>query len=220
MRRSAAFALFTLSLLLLIDPGLSPGSFAKKKEARPYRIIPGPYDRKHIADGNTPLASRFSLLGLTVRVAPLDRDARASFVETVRPGTDDPFATSPGRPERSLTFRVLFDNASESDVVFQPGNVVLITDRKHQGFPIDITDLYLQAERAGVGDAQRAVNKVVELMFDSSTTIRSGRKMERLLVFRQLPEKWKELVLHFSYIQINAETHTLSFTYHKQIEKD
>ena len=105
-------------------------------------------------------------------------------------------------------------------MVFQPGNVVLITDRKHQGFPIDITDLYLQAERAGVGDAQRAVNKVVELMFDSSTTIRSGRKMERLLVFRQLPEKGKELVMHFSYFQIHAETHTLSFTYHKQIEKD
>jgi hypothetical protein len=62
----------------------------------------------------------------------------------------------------------------------------------------------------------------VRLIYDSSTTIPDGTRMERLLVFRSLTEKekWKEFAMHFSFIQIDSDTHTLSFTYHKQVIKD
>lgn len=208
--------------MLTAGPGPSIVLAKKKKEPERYRLIPGPYDKKRVADPDTPASSQTTLKGLTVRVEPLDREGRTEFIETIKPGMGDPFAPGPGRPEQFLVFRVLFDNKSGSPVTFQPGNVMLLTDRQMHRFPIDVTDLYLQAHRAGVDDPQRAANRVMPLMYDSSTTIRNGARRERLLVFRALPEdeKWRQLGMHFSYIQIDSDTHTLSFAYHKQIIED
>jgi hypothetical protein len=223
VHRAASSALLVLCAALLVTVGVGSSiDFAKDKKPRPYRIIPGPYDKKRVADERTPTTSQFNVKGLTVWVQPLDREARAEFVESMRPGMADPFAVRLGRPEQYMAFRVLFDNESGSLVTFQPGNVILVTNRQDHRFPLDITDLYMQANRAGVDDPQRTANEVMPLMFDSSTTIPNGRQMERLLVFKALTEdmKWKELALHFSFLQIDSDTHSLSFVYHKQVEKD
>ncbi len=225
MRRNASSALlFVLCAAILVaaGPGSSVVLAKKKKEPVPYRLIPGPYDKKRVADEHTPTASQFSLKGLTVWVEPLDAEGRAQFIEGMKPGMGDPFATAPGRPEQFMVFRVLFDNRSGSPVTFQPGNVMIVTKRQDHRFPLDMTDLYMQAARAGVDDPQRVTNRVVRLIYDSSTTIPDGTRMERLLVFRSLTEKekWKEFAMHFSFIQIDSDTHTLSFTYHKQVIKD
>jgi hypothetical protein len=221
VRRYASFALLPgLCIALLLTP--APGAIrllaAKQKDPEEYRLVPGPYDKKRPADEGAPTASLFTLKGLTVLVEPLDAEGRARFVEGLRPGMADPFAAAPGRPEQFLAFRVLFDNRSGSPVTFQPGNVLIVTNRKDHRYPLDVTDLYMQAERAGIDDPQRAANRVVPLIFDSSTTIRDGARLERLLVFRSLTmeEKWREFGLHFSFIQIDSDTHTLSFVYHKQ----
>ncbi len=127
----------------------------------------------------------------------------------------DPFAVPPGRPEIYRAVRVAFDNQSGADVTFQPGNVVLLTDRKTQEFAIDLTDLYRVAAR-GDADPQSLIGNMAPLIFDSSTAIPKGRRIERLLIFGPLHPKWKELRLHFSFLQIGSETHTVSFTFHRQ----
>jgi len=226
VRRNAASALlfvFCAALLLTAGPGPST-VLAKKKSKEPerYRLIPGPFDKKRVADPDTPAVSQTTLKGLTVQVEPLEPEARAKFIAEIKPGMADPFATAPGRPEQFLVFRVLFDNKSGYQVTFQPGNVALMTKRMDHRFPLDFTDLYLQAERAELKDPQAATNRVMPLIYDTSTTIRDGTTKERLLVFRSLTDKqtWREFAMHFSYIQIDSDTHTLSFMYHKQTIED
>jgi hypothetical protein len=166
-----------------------------------------------------PTTSRFTLEGLTVLVDFLEPPARRAFIETLDPDADDPFAVAPGRPERYHAFRVTFDNDSRGDVIFQPGNVLLITDRQEQQFPVDLTDLYRLAVRAEAADPERMVDRVNGLIFDSSTTIPRGERLSRLLLFGPLPVKWKQFRLHFSFLQIGTETHTVSFIFHRHIPR-
>src|SRR5207245_466268 len=66
-------------------------------------------------------------------------------------------------------------------------------------------------------DPQAAIDAARPFIFDSSTTIPRGRRLTRLLVFGPLPDRWKGLLLHFSFIEIGSEAHTLSLPFHRQI---
>jgi hypothetical protein len=210
-------ALFLISCLVVALPCPTPP--ARAASPRPFRIVPGPYDRKAADPAGVPEASRYSIQGLTVQATLLDPPARAAFVRALAVTGPDPFASPPGRPEAYTTFRVDFDNHGTEPVTFQPGNVLLITDRREQQFPIDLTDLYRLAARAGVADPQAMMERAAPLIFDSSTTIAGGTRVSRLLLFGPLPERWKEFRLHVSFLQIGSETHTLSFAFHKWFEK-
>jgi hypothetical protein len=202
-------------VLVLVVSSLAPPVTAASRSTAPFRILPGPYERKGRALG--PPVGRLTLQGLTLQVEYLDREARAAFIRALDPRAEDPFESSAGRPEFYNAFRVEFDNRSTVDVTFQPGNVVLITDHEDQLSPIDLTDLYRTASLHEVSDPQQVIDHVGPLIFDLSTTIRRGERLARLLVFGPLPEKWKELRLHFSFLQIGADTHSLSFPFHKQV---
>ncbi len=218
MRHAPRSFIAGLTLAASLACGLpfgAPGVFAASRDTGPYRILPGPYSKKAVAAGEGAATSRFTLKGLTISAEFLEPGARAAFVSRVAPASSDPFAVPPGRPEIYRAVRVAFDNQSNADVIFQPGNVVLLTDRKTQEFAIDLTDLYRVAAR-GDADPQGLIDRVSTLIFDSSTTIPKGRTIERLLVFGPLRPKWKELRLHFSFLQIGTETHTVSFTFHRQ----
>jgi len=190
---------------------------APRPEA-PYRILAGPYVKKGPQDG--PASSTFTLKGVSISVEFLEPDARGAFVRTILPAASDPFAVPPGRPEMYHAVRVAFDNNSAADVMFQPGNVVLLTDGKTQEFGIDLTDLYRTAASAGIDDPQAMIDRVAPVLYDSSTMIAKGKKKERLLLFGPLQGKWKQIQMVFSYLQIGNETHTLSFTFHKQISRE
>ncbi len=201
---------------VLIPLALLPRpSAVRARDAAPFRIAAGPYARKTEAGGG-PLAGRLTLKGVTVQVEYLDAPGRAAFIRTIDPKAGDPLAVPSGRGEAFTSFRGEFDNASESDVTFQPGNVVLITDRNEQQFPIDLTDLYRAAEAGETSDPQRLIDRAARFIFDSSTTVPKGKHLARLLLFGPLPAKWREFRLHFSYLQIGTETHTLSFPFHRQ----
>ena len=207
-------------LAVLILLAASPVATARKKPPPPYRIVPGPYVKNAPPPAEQPAPSRFVLKGLTVVLEYLQPPARFEFIEGIDPKLGDPFGVAPGQPQRFLAFRVTFQNASSGDVVFQPGNVILATDRKEHRFPVDLTDMYRIASIRKVKNPEDAMNRIAPIIFDSSTVIRQGDEMTRLLVFRQVPGKWKEFGLHFSFIQIDSETHTLSFSFHKHVLKD
>jgi len=198
----------------------APSATARKKPPPPYRIVPGPFVKKAPPPAERPAPSRFALKGLTVVLGYLEPHDRFKFIADIDPKLGDPFGTAPGRPQNFLAFRVTFQNGSAGDVVFQPGNVILATDRKEHRFPVDLTDMYRIATTRKVANPEEAMNRIAPLIFDSSTIIRQGEEVTRLIVFRQLPEKWKEFGLHFSFIQIDSETHTLSFSFHKHVLED
>lgn len=205
--------LATLSCLL---PAAGEPAGAVTKDQGPYLVIPGPYSRKSARTGPGDPVARAALLGVTIAVEYLQPADRAAFVKSIDPSMQDPFAARPGRPEAYSAFRVAIDNGSRADVQFQAGNVVLITDAKTQDFPVDLTDLYRGAEQAGLADPEQMIDRIAPLVFDSHTTIARGTKVARLLVFGPLPQKWKDLQLHFSFLEIGTETHTVSFRFHKQ----
>jgi len=189
---------------------------ASSRDPSPYRILAGPYSKKDAKNGVGHSAAHAALRGLAITVEFLEPEARAAFVKSIDPSLSDPFAARAGRPEIYSAFRVAFDNRSSADVQFQAGNVVMITNRKTQGFPVDLTDLYRVAAEVGMADPETAIDRIAPIIFDSSTTIPKGKRLERLLVFGPFPAKWKELQLHFSFLQIGTETHTASFNFHKQ----
>jgi len=222
MRRvpSPAVVLFRAAAWVSLAFVVGVPAVASSRDEAPYRVLAGPYSKKDAKAGldHSEARAKIELLGITVEfLAP---EARAAFVKSIDPSAPDPFATRPGRPEIYSAFRVVFDNRSSTDVQFQAGNVVLLTDRKTQDFPVDLTDLYRVAAEVGVADPEAAIDRIAPLMFDSSTTIPAGRRVARLLVFGPFPPKWKELQLHFSFLQIGTQTHEATFHFHKQPLKE
>ena len=195
-------------------------ALAASDDTGSYRVLAGIYSKKAIKIGAGSPVARTALGQLTIEVEFLEPGGRAAFVRSVTPAMPDPFAARPGRPEKYSVFRVAFSNRSGTDVQFQPMNVVLLTDRKTQQFPVDLTDLYRGAEMAGLPDPERVFASLAPIVFDSSATIAKGTSLERLLVFGPFPAKWKGLQLHFSFLQIGTETRTVSFNFHKQPLKE
>jgi len=200
----------------LVGLALASFAWARAKEPAPFRVMPGPYSKKAIESGvRSTTTSHFSIKGLAITVEFLEPDARASFLRKAASGASDPFAVPPGRPEIYHAVRVVFENRSTGDVVFQPGNVMLLTDRKAPQYAMDLTDLYRAAAHAD-SDPDQVFDRLSPAIFDSSTEIPKGRTIERLVVFGPFPPKWKELRVNFSFLQIGAETHSVSFMFHRQ----
>lgn len=192
-----------------------PGAAAAAKDQAPFRILPGPYSKKTVETGGGAPTSHFNIKGLSITVEFLEPGARASFLRKAASGAADPFAVPPGRQEIYHAVRVVFENQSNADVVFQPGNVMLITDKKAPQYAIDLTDIYRAAVHQD-GDTDQVFDRLAPAIFDSSTEIPKGRSLERLLVFGPLRPKWKELRVNFSFLQIGSETHSVSFMFHRQ----
>lgn len=217
MSRPGAICAIVIAAFLSFPapPGRQAAAAAAARPAT-YRIVAGPYSKKSLSGDPAPAISRFTLKGLTIAVEYLEPAARGAFIRSLDARGGDLFAVPPGRAELYNAFRVTFENESSVDVVFQPGNALLITDHKDQRFPVDLTDLYRLAERSEQIDPDATLERAARLIFDSSTTVPRGTRLERLLAFGPFPEKWKEFRVHFSYLQVGTETHTVSFVFHRR----
>jgi hypothetical protein len=199
----------------LVVPGLD--AVASHVEG-PWTVAAGVQVKTKKGEARPPYVagSKSTLFGVTVTVEYADAAKRAEYLKAIDPDLADPFAPGPGGRPRALTFLVGFANDSKKIAVFQPGNVALLPDRGDRSFPIDMTDMYMSAERAGVEDLQPVIDHASRIMFDSSTTIPSGGQVTRLLAFRPIDGNWSQMQILFSYIQIGSETHSLSFPFHKE----
>jgi hypothetical protein len=185
------------------------------KAPKTYRILAGPYSSQPIAPPFPAAVTTTHLKGLNVSVEYLEPEARAAFVAAALPGQQDLFAGGSIGPDPFRAFRVRIANGASEDLTLQPGNIVLVTDKGEQQFPIDLTDLYRLALHAKAADPDRMVRGVTRVMFDGSTLVRAGGTLERLIVFGAMPEKWREFRVVFSFLQIGAETHSLTFLFHR-----
>jgi hypothetical protein len=212
---AAVLVLFATSFLPL-DPALAA------KPATKASIVAGAAPKKDPPKGSpappvTTIAQTV-IKGVTVSVEYADAARRAAYLKTVDPKLLDPFAPAPGKPERALVFVVGFENDTAGEVQFQPGNVMLVTDHGDHDYPLDLTDIYIGAERAGDQDLEHVIDRTTRVLFDSATTIPPGAHSARLLAFKPLESpNWKQFSLQFAFIQIAGETHSVSFAFHKQI---
>ncbi|HYV18092.1 MAG TPA: hypothetical protein VFC25_03570 [Verrucomicrobiae bacterium] len=213
-----AAAAFAVSAAVVDPLGLA----ANTKPAPQYRIAAGAPSKKAPPKDAPPapittIASS-TIKGVTVSVEYADAARRAAYLKTVDPDLIDPFAPAKGKPERALVFVVGFQNDTAGEVQFQPGNVMLVTDAGDHDYPLDLTDIYIGAERAGDQDLEHVIDRTTRVLFDSATTIPPGGHMARLLAFKPLESpKWRQFSLQFSFIQIAGETHDVSFAFHKQL---
>jgi len=223
----AAVALAIVTATIHPVPGLSVRSStgaafaATAAPAAPYEIYAGTWvkpDKKAPPPPGVRIA-RSNMKGLAVSVEYAPPARRAEFLKSIGAQIDDPFAAAPGRPDRVIAFIVTFNNQGRDQVVFNPGNVAMVTDKGESAFPLDMTDMYMSAEQRGVDDLQAVIDRSSAVMFDSSTVIPSGTGLSRLVVFRPIEGKWKQFQVHFSYLQIGRDTHTLSFNFHKREPK-
>jgi len=189
--------------------------------AAPYEIYAGSWVKPSKKAPPPPgvRIARTNMKGLAVSVEYAPPARRAEFLKSIGADIDDPFAAAPGRPDRVVAFIVTFNNQSRDQVVFNPGNVTLVTDKGESAFPLDMTDMYMSAEQHGVEDLQAVIDRSSAVMFDSSTVIPAGKGLSRLVVFRPIEGKWKQFKVHFSFLQIGRDTHTLSFNFHKRESK-
>jgi len=193
-----------------------PASAAKPE--KPYTVYAGAYVKPKGKEAPPPKVKiiKSFMKGLTATVEVAEQARRSEFLRSIDPGMGDLFPAARGRPDRRLAFIVTFENAGPDMVVFNPGNIAMVTDKSEHVFPLDQTDFYMAAEQAKVADLQRVLDRTSMALFDQSVTLHPGEGVSRIVLFKALESKWKQLQVHFSYVQIGSETHTLTFSFHKQ----
>ncbi|MEE8111708.1 MAG: hypothetical protein V3T54_03145 [Acidobacteriota bacterium] len=153
--------------------------------------------------------------GLEIRVRFLDTSGRLAFLEERQPTFPDFFASDGLFPEEYQFFRVDLKNSGEEKVTFHPGNVVVITNKNDQEFPLDYTDFYRRLTRKG-GKTEKHLKQVPSLFYDGSLTLRPGESTSKLLAFPAPRRKWKRLQLYVSFLQLGTESHSFRFPFSRQ----
>ncbi len=219
-RHPAVIAVAVATAIVFSAAGVLPTDAAKPE--KPYTVYAGAYT-KPPKKGDPPppkvKTAKSYLKGLTVTVEVADQTRRTEYLRSVDPGMGDLFPARAGRPDKRLAFIVTLANAGPDPVVFNPGNIALATDQGEHVFPLDQSDFYMAAEQAKVADLQRVLDRTSMVLFDQSVSLRPGEGLTRIVLFKALEAKWKQLQVHFSYVQIGSETHTLTFSFHKQEEE-
>ena len=189
------------------------------KPEKPYTVYAGAWTKPPKKSDPPPpkvKTTKSYLKGLTVTVEVADQTRRTEYLKSIDPGMGDLFPARAGRPDRRLAFIVTLANAGPEAVVFNPGNIALATDKGEHVFPLDQADFYMAAEQAKVADLQRVLDRTSMVLFDQSVLLEPGQDLTRIILFKALETQWRQLQVHFSYVQIGSETHTLSFSFHKQ----
>src|SRR5262249_39735306 len=152
---------------------LTPARAGKPKE---YRISGEVKDAK----GKVVPSDELTFEGQGIRLAirylePADRIAAMSSVlgrdVDLFPGRDGP---SPGYA--AVAFQI--ENRGAEDLLFEPGQCRIVTDKFDAEFPLDYSELYsLLAREPGAAPSLEEMKKVV---FSESTTIKPGGAVRKL----------------------------------------
>ena len=213
----AVIAVAVATAIVFSAGSLRPAGAAKPE--KPYTVYAGAWTKPPKKSDPPPpkvKTTKSYLKGLTVSVEVADQARRTEYLKSIDPGMGDLFPARAGRPDKRLAFIVTLANAGPDAVVFNPGNIALATDKGEHVFPLDQADFYMAAEQAKVADLQRVLDRTSMVLFDQSVLLEPGQDLTRIVLFKALETPWRQLQVHFSYVQIGSETHTLSFSFHKQ----
>ena len=201
----AGSIVFLGSLILL----LSPQVFASKPVT--VRIVAGPVCVE--GEPKTNLASAASQ-GVSFSARPLTVQEWEGWLEKLSPGSGGLFRGPGGRPAPFEVFLLSIDNRNKELVRFQPGNVVRLGGPHEEDHILDYTDLYQYLQ--GIGKPGEDLDPVRNDFFDSGMILDTGKPVERLLFFREMPpsKKRKAMMLLISSFQVGTETYQARLAWH------
>lgn len=139
--------------------------------------------------------------GVRVAITYMDSERASRALGTMVEGDTSIFRPRTDSSPGHLVFAVEIDNQSGSDVLYQPGQGRLVTDRTDAKFPMDYTMLYrLLAGHPGGAPPLEEVEKAV---YSRAMTIRSGGSVRKLLVFEGPRDgKFKKLEVRVGALQV------------------
>ena len=166
------------------------GAIPRDEEEKVYRIAGEGRDDK---DKPTPVeVLSASESGVSVSIRYLEPAQAAQAAGSVLAGAGAIFRARTETDRGHLVFILQIENQSPADIIYEPGQGRLITDRSDAEFPMDYTMLYRLLE--GMPGGAPPLEEVEKAVYSRSTTIRSGGSVRKLLVFEgPRDERFKKL---------------------------
>jgi hypothetical protein len=171
MRRRAS-----LILLLLIGIAGAEAVAGKKKV---YRLAGAGEDDKGKPAPTEVLSATHSGVHLSIRY--LDAARAGEAMASVVPGTEGLFRERTDAQRGHLVFALQIENGGGTDLIYEPGQGRLITDRSDAEFPLDYTGLYELLRTLPEGAP--ALEEIEAAVYSRSVTVRAGGSIRKLLVF-------------------------------------
>lgn len=119
--------------------------------------------------------------GLRISIGYLEPAAAGKAIGSILGESADIFRAQEEGVRGHLVFVLQIDNDSRSDVIYQPGQGRLITDRHDAEFPMDYTMLHRLLTTMPGGAPE--LEEVERAVFSRATTVRPGGSVRKLLVF-------------------------------------
>ncbi len=155
------------------------GADAQARRPKVYRISGAGEDAKGRPAPAEVLTAEESGVRLSIRY--LDAPAAGEAMASVVKGAGALFKERTETDRGHLVFALQIDNASAGDLLYEPGQGRLITDRSDAEFPLDYTGLYelLRTLPCGAPD----LDEIEKAVYSRAVTIRAGGSIRKLLVF-------------------------------------
>jgi len=192
--------------LILIFPSRELAS-----EPVPVRIVAGPVCVE--GEPKTDLA-KASSHSVDFSARPLSVVEWEGWIQKHTPGSGGVFRGPGGHPAPFQVFLLSIDNRNQELVRFQPGNVLRLGGPHEEDHILDYTDLYQYLQ--GIGKAGEDLDPMRDDFFDSGMILDTGKPVERLLFFREMPpsKKRKSMGLLISNFQVGTETYQAGLAWH------
>jgi len=119
--------------------------------------------------------------GVRMAIRYLDEPGRRGALASVPGLATDLFPEKPEIGPGYLVFALELANGGAGDLIFEPGQGRLLTDRHDAEFPMDYTALYGLLTKRGPGAPR--LDEVERAVFSRATTIKPEGSVRKLLVF-------------------------------------
>jgi len=120
-------------------------------------------------------------MGVRIAIRYLDGAGRKAALASVPGLAQDLFPEQVKAGEGFLVFALELANDAPGELIFEPGQGRLLTDRQDAEFPMDYTSLY--GVLAKSGPAAPSLEQVERAVFSRAATIKPGGSVRKLLVF-------------------------------------
>ncbi|MDX1387872.1 MAG: hypothetical protein R3344_01700 [Acidobacteriota bacterium] len=214
MNRTAALA---LAIITLLGVTMAPWGDARAKKAADHPPVFLP-DAAAAPDAEIKDTIWFvDQPSYTARLVMINDEQRQEYLRHRVNATTDPFAaaqTSKG----FLTFVLELESKVEEELVFQPQQCRLMTNRKEIRLPLDyptIEAAYMAADQP----MPPAYNRARRAMYDGEMNLEPDEMLTGLLIYRGLDPKTKSFVMEIHVTTTEGEVEQFSVRYLREKNK-
>ena len=125
----------------------------------------------------------------------LDDAERLAYIERQTGVSIDPFRAKPGHEPRFISFLVVIENRTDSNMEFNPMHSWVMTNKKEIRSPLAMTDLGFDYRMMSGQELPPTYQKIGPALLDLPRTIEPGEKISGLLVYRTFKRKVKRFTV-------------------------